>query len=187
MREQPFHSQQLTPVWRQTLRDLGCWHAPIGQIMRHRTACVEQSTSVETATRLLLEAGLPALPVRDVRGLVVGVISALDLLAEVQARGEVDEHVGRRSRARPGGAEGSQLLVRARATAQEVMTGAGASLNESSSVGHASALMAAEGLDVLPVNCSRCAGVCMVSALDIVRWLADQNQPASQSGLSMGD
>lgn len=48
-------------------------------------------------------------------------------------------------------------------------------LPETASVARAASLMAFEGMSHLPVACSRCKGVCLVTALDVMGWLAKQS------------
>lgn len=169
----------LGPSWRPYLQQLVGSQTPISVLLSHDAVSVGPGTSVEWLTEVLLERGLSAAPVIDERGALVGLVSTADLLREVQDREDVEERIPLRQ-ADPQGVQvelgnGFHATCLARATVEEIMTRSKFTLPETASVARAASLMAFEGVSHLPVACSRCKGVCLVTALNVMGWLAQQS------------
>ena len=165
--------------WTQHLPEFVCSRTPISVLLSHDAGSVGPQTSVEWLTSFLLERGLSAVAVTSEGGALVGVVSITDLLREVHDRGDVEERKPLRMLEKSGlqvdlgdGFNGTCL---ARATVEEIMTPSTFTLPETASIARAASLMAFEGVSQLPVACSRCNGVCIVSALNVMSWLARES------------
>jgi CBS domain-containing protein len=154
----------------------------VSDVMTRNVVCVEQSLSVEALTSLFLERGFSAAPVVDDNGKPVGVVSKTDLLREVQDRADTEEHVPDR---RVGRQEervelglGFQITRIARATVGEIMTPIPLTLSEDAPLSEAAALITLGGVHHLPVVRQDGKVVGILSALDVVCWLAEHNPQA---------
>jgi predicted transcriptional regulator len=156
-----------------------CSQTPISAVLSHNAVSVGPGTSVERLTEVLLERGLSAATVVDESGALVGLVSTADLLREVQDRDDVEERIPLRQTDRQGVqvelGDGFHATSLARSTVGEIMSRSKLTLPETASVARAASLMAFEGMSHLPVACSRCKGVCLVTALDVMGWLAKQS------------
>ncbi|MBI2894502.1 MAG: CBS domain-containing protein [Deltaproteobacteria bacterium] len=152
-------------------------HRRVSEVMTREPVCVLEETSLESATSILLERGLSAAPVVDDAGRVVGMLSMTDIVREAHDRGETEE-IPLRTRQRKieyeirGDFFATEL---ARSTVADVMRPVVAVLPENAPLSQAAALMAAEGVQRLPVvdRERRIRGI--VSALDLLRWWASQD------------
>jgi regulator of cell morphogenesis and NO signaling len=147
--------------------------------MTGNVVCVREDMSIEALAALLIERGISGVPVVDAAGFPVGVVSKTDLVREHYADGEaaipeplqVKEHrgiefmLGASFGAAPAG----------RGTVGDIMTPLAFTLYEHSPISQAAALMAFEGVHRVPVvsNDGRVIGV--LSALDVMRWLAQHD------------
>lgn len=139
--------------------------------------CVPETMSIEGVTALLLERGLGAVAVVDGDGRLVGMVSAADLLREVEEHGDgIEERVPLRTMSgggiRPRLGAGFHATRLARGTAREVMTLAPAALSANASVADAVAVMARESVAELPIVGARGEFLDVVSAIDVMRWMA---------------
>jgi CBS domain-containing protein len=125
-------------------------------VLSHGGVHVGADTTLETLSALMLQRGWSSAAVTNEIGAVVGVVSAADLLALAQ----------------------SQNL--AEATAHEVMHGPATMLSEQASLATAAALMAVERANELPIACSVCESICVLSAHDILSWLGEQGANAAR-------
>jgi CBS domain-containing protein len=112
---------------------------------------VGADTTLETLTALMLARGLSSAAVTNEIGAVVGVVSAADLLALSQSAHLHD------------------------ATAHQVMHEPSTMLSEQASLATAAALMAVEHSHELPIACSVCESICVLSSHDILSWLGEQS------------
>jgi CBS domain-containing protein len=149
---------------------------PISEIMTTHVVTVTPDTSVETLTNLFLERGFSGAPVIDSSGRAVGIVSKTDLLRESfdRADGEPDDEPVSVSR---GGIQiplgrGMHEQRGGGTTARDVMTPLAFTMPANASIARASALMALEGVHRVPVVAGdgKVAGI--LSALDVLRWLA---------------
>jgi CBS domain-containing protein len=119
---------------------------PIANVMSTGVRCVLEDVRVDELTELLLTHGVSGLPVVDLDGQPIGVVSKTDLMRD------------------PGPG----------AVVADVMTPIAFTLDERAPLTHAAALMAIEGVHRVPVVAEDGQVVGILSALDIARWLAKQ-------------
>lgn len=134
------------PLRRRARRPSESDRTPLSAVMTANTVCVSPDLSVQELIALLVGRGFSGAPVVDSDGKPIGVVSKSDLL---------DDKL-----------EG---LVR------DVMMPIAFTLPESASLSHASALMAYENIHRIPVVGIDGAVVGIVTSLDIVRWVAEQD------------
>lgn len=150
---------------------------PVRVAMTGNVACVREDVSIETVTALLLERGISGVPVVDADGFPVGMISKTDLVRERYENGETDQEPlrVRTRRATYDLGDGFHAEPMPRATVGDVMMPVVFTLRESDSLSQAAALMAFEGVHRLPVVDvdGKVAGI--LSALDVMRWLAQHD------------
>ena len=165
--------------WRQCLKEFVGSQTPVAAVMSHDAVSVRPETRVEGLTAFLIERGLSEALVTSDSGALVGVVTTAGLLREVQDREATEERIPLRVPGQEGvqmelgdGCRGTCLT---RATVGEIMTPSTYTLPETTSVARAAAFMAFAGVSYLPVACSRCKGACIVSALDVMAWLARQS------------
>jgi CBS domain-containing protein len=151
---------------------------PVSAIMS-KAVCVDPNLNVEQLKALMLKRGFSGVPVVDAAGHAIGVVSKTDLVrdqfetleAELEADGLISEAEV------PELGIGSHAALIARSTVGEVMTPLPLTVPENLSISQAAAIMASRAIHRLPVVGSAGSVVGIVSALDIVRWLADQSAP----------
>src|SRR5512140_557956 len=120
----------------------------VWSVMAKRLVCVLPDAKTDLLRDILLERGATGAPVVDPRGTVIGFVSRADIL-----RG---------------------TWPAPSAMVGEIMTPLAVTVSESASLAEASALMALEGIHLLPVVNNAAAGnvVGVISALDVLRWFA---------------
>jgi predicted transcriptional regulator len=123
---------------------------PISNVMERNVVSVPPDLDLPALSALLLAQGISGAPVVDPEGRPLGVVSKTDLVRALNAGPHPDP----------------------RLTVRDVMMPLSFSLTESSSIARAAALMTFEGVHrILIVNMSG-AIVGVLSALDILRWVA---------------
>lgn len=132
-------------------RDEPRGHITLARVMTRDVLCFRVDTPLGLVEEVLLTAGVSGAPVVDVAGRPLGIVSKTDLLQAL--------HDGA-GEARPVG---------------EVCTPLVFSLPERAPLAQAAALMAWEGVHRIPVVGDDGAVVGIVSALDVARWLAEQD------------
>lgn len=141
---------------------------PVSAIMTADVLCVRADVSVDALVPLLLKHGVSGVPVVDASGKPVGVVSKTDLLRERYENGDTLEL--RASDARdPAGYHESSA---GRWLVADVMASMTFSLPEDATVAQACALMAYEGVHRLPIVCAEGKVIGILSALDVLRWVA---------------
>jgi CBS domain-containing protein len=151
---------------------------PVSAVMTSDVICVGPDVTIETLTALLLERGFSGVPVVDQNGHPIGVVSKTDLLRELSEDGEstvfspLDTRAKNRMDVLGGGYHVESLT---RATVGEVMMPVAFTLSEHAPIAQAAALMAFEGVHRIPVVSAEGEVVGLVSSLDILRWLAEQD------------
>ena len=149
---------------------------PIGELMTRAVRTVSPETSVENLVEILLGSGISAVPVVDADGRAVGIASKTDLLRRYHGDAGAAEAVPATLHTRDGVElefeQGFHTLGTGELSVAEVMTPRVLNLPEDATVGHAAAVMSFEGVHRLVVNTrdGQVAGI--LSALDILRWLA---------------
>jgi CBS domain-containing protein len=150
----------------------------ISQVMTADVHCVTADVSVEALTALFVAKNIGAAPVVDRDGSPIGMVSKTDLIRDQYERGDTTEQPSLRLQSRDLEielGEGFHLERIARATVGEIMMPIAFTLEEHAPLGDAAALMATEGIHHLPVVSSDGKVVGMLSALDILRWVAAES------------
>lgn len=148
----------------------------ISEIMTADVICVSPDLAVEALTAMFLERNISGAPVVDDAGRPIGVVSKTDLVREQQDAGddqELERLVIRRQGYEVELGPGFHTERITRATVGEIMMPIAFTLPETASVSRASALMALEGVHRLPVVSEDGKVVGILSAMDILRWLAE--------------
>jgi CBS domain-containing protein len=152
-------------------------YTPVTEIMTRDVVFARRDVSVEEMTRLLLERGLHGAPVVDQAGALIGFISITDLLRDRYERGDTDdtERPLAMARGTAGYDLGAGFHVEelARATVGDLMMPFTISVASRAPITMAAALMSIEGVHRVPVVSPSGAVVGIVSALDILRFLAE--------------
>ncbi len=137
---------QATQPRRRARRPSESDRTPLSAVMSGNAVCVSPDLPVEELVALLVDRGFSGTPVVDSAGKPIGVVSRSDLLD--------DRRHG---------------LVR------DIMMPIAFTLPESASLSHAAALMAYENIHRVPVLGIDGTVVGIVSSMDIVRWVAEQD------------
>ncbi len=153
---------------------------PVSDAMTRNVVCVRPDLGVGAVTALFLERGISGAPVIGRDGKPVGLVSKTDLLRVGWERGdtgECDEPIRFRTE---GGwdvelGSGFHVTRLESSTVADVMTPMTVSVSEDVSIALASALMVLEGIHRVPVVGAGGRVVGILSALDVLRWLARSN------------
>lgn len=148
---------------------------PVSEVMTKHPVCVPPDLGIEALTTLFLERGISGAPVVDSTGRTLGIVSKTDVLRDYADRGDTGE-MGKPALSSGGIVaeldRGMHIERRKDATVRDVMTPLAFTLPETASIGRASALMALEGVHRVPVVSEAGKVVGILSALDVLRWLA---------------
>ncbi len=128
------------------------WSRPLSDAMTRHVRCVHRNTTLRDVVILLLDKHISGAPVVDDAGRAVGIISKTDVLERLVK-------------------EGPDLS----ASVDRIMTPLTFSLPEDAPIGRAAALMAFESVHRLVITAKGGAVVGILSALDLVRWIARQD------------
>lgn len=134
------------PPRRRSRRPTDGDRTPLSAVMSGHITCVSEDLATEELVDLLVDRGFSGVPVVDSTGKPVGVVSKSDLLEDSRGR-----------------------LVR------DIMMPIAFTLPENASLSHAAALMSYENVHRIPVIAADGTVVGIVSAMDIVRWVAEQD------------
>lgn len=146
-------------------------HVAVSEVMPSNVVCVGPDLSVEALHTLFIEQGISGVPVVNERGLPIGMVSKTDIVRHRYENGGTQAEAASAPRE---SADGLHVETLAEATVGELMVPLAFTLLESAPLSHAAALMAWEGVHRIPV-CSDAGDVVgIVTALDVVRWLARQ-------------
>lgn len=154
---------------------------PIHLVMPPRVLCVTADVSIESLEGLLLDQGISGVPVVDALGRPVGVVSKTDLVREHHengADGFLLDELERPARAKLG--SGVHVVPSSDGTVEDIMTPLPMSLPESASIATAAALMSHEGVHRLPVVSDENRVVGILSAFDLLGWLAAHRRQAAR-------
>jgi CBS-domain-containing membrane protein len=145
---------------------------PLSQVMTTAVVCVRQELLVQSLATLLLGKNISAAPVVDAAGRPVGVVTKTDLVRWFH------EDAGFADASGPD-REAEELGLSARAvrptTVADVMTPLAFTLQEEAPIAYAAALMTVESVHHLPIVAGSGEVVGIVSALDLVRWMAKRD------------
>jgi CBS domain-containing protein len=151
----------------------------VSTIMTRHVVSVRWDASVEAVTALFLERGLHGAPVLGDDGKLCGFISLTDLVREHWVNGDTEETIPLRARARGGGTyelgPGFHAAQLARAIVADLMMPFAISIAESTPITMAAALMSCERVHRLPVVADDGSLVGILSAIDVMRWIARED------------
>lgn len=136
---------------------------PVTQIMSRAITCARRDLAADVVVDLMLRHRIGCLPVVEDPGRPIGMITKLDVVEQLLAGERDDADADDHARRAP---------ARMPRTAGELMLPLAITLGERASVAHAAALMAAEGVHHLPIVDANGRLIGVVSAMDIIRWLA---------------
>ena len=148
---------------------------PVSAIMTCEVISFEASTDIVTATRVMLERGISGAPVLDETGRPVGMVSKTDLLEAWHAQSQLPGPVPAGLGAEPALAALPVKVQDETATAViagDIMVPYLLAVSSRAPISLAAALMAYEGVHRLLVLNESNQMVGIVSALDVLRWLA---------------
>jgi CBS domain-containing protein len=152
---------------------------PISEVMTHDVICVRDDLSVADLTALFIEKNISGAPVVDAHGKPIGVVSKTDLLREhLSEKDEAPEDKPLALHCAGYDVElgsGLHLARIARSTVGEIMMPIAFTLPETAPIARAAALMAIEGVHRIPVVSDEGKVVGIVSALDVLRWVARED------------
>ncbi len=149
---------------------------PVSAIMTREIVCVSPDFSIESLATLFLERGIQAAPVVDERGRLMGFVSMTDIVREQHDNADTDVVPPERPDTNePALRSGFHVEPLARATVGEVMTLDVLALHENTHVAQAAALLAFEGVHRVPIISGTGEVVGILSAQDVLRWLAGQD------------
>lgn len=157
-------------------RPLTAEKTPVSRIMSRDVVSVTKDMSLESLMGLFAEQGFTSAPVVDEDQKPIGMVSKTDLIVDRFQKGdtaeeEEEEPVLRSGRVvYPAGA--GYHLHAAPGTVDEVMTRKALTVPESAPVAQAAEQMAVHQVHALPVVSAEGKLVGLVSALDILAWLA---------------
>ena len=149
---------------------------PISSIMSHDFAVVRDIVNVALVAKFLLERGITCAAVSDESDSLIGYVSMIDLVRERYINGDTDNDASARTEMRRGFngdlKSGFHVESTPRATARDIMMPFVLRLREDAPIDEAAALMAFERVHRVLVVSKSGKLVGIVSALDVLRWLA---------------
>ena len=147
---------------------------PVFELMSPDVLCVEPDTAANLALRCLLDADVAGAPVVDATGRLLAYVSKDDLSRALLDQ-DLDAALENEAGAFQGiGSSPGFHLESAPATVEQVLTPIVRAVPESSSVGRAAAYMSLHRVQQLVVVSSRAEVVGLLTALDLVAWLAHE-------------
>ena len=138
---------------------------PVLNLMTRNVICIRSDVTVNELIMTLFENGISGAPVVDADGKLLGIVSKTDLLRDSYERVELaEENSGRHAH---GGSENRPCV-------RDLMTTSVSALPESATIAEAAALMALEGVRKVPILDAKEQVVGIISASDVLTWLARQ-------------
>lgn len=139
--------------------------------MTRGAVTVRADTSQEQLVTLLLDQGISRVPVVDADGRPIGVVSKTDLVIAQHERGDTEV-----SQADAGGRD--RHIHEVGGIVRDIMTPVAFTLPETISVGEAARRLLADNVHAVPVVSSDNRVIGVLSATDIVAWVAGAHIPA---------
>lgn len=137
---------------------------PLIEIVPRDVTCVRADVQIDAAARLVVGCGLRCLPVVDADGRLIGIVSKTDLVRD-RAENEAPQM-------RVELEDGFHLEQISERTVSEIMSPCVHALPEDAPLAFAISLLAFEWLHEAPIVTRDGRVVGVVSALDVLRWLA---------------
>jgi CBS domain-containing protein len=158
---------------------LNARHTRLSAIMTSPARSVTQDTSIGALVRLFFAEGISAAPVVDSDGRAIGIVSKTDVVRRCfegdAARDALAGACDPRNRLAPESGFEIDSEEIAAISAREIMTHIVYTLTAEASISRAAALMAYEGVHRIVVAAADGTALGIVSALDILRWMARQD------------
>lgn len=177
-------ADELAPPPEVTMRD----DTTVADLMTREVLCVSQDLPLDRLAALFEERGIGGVPVVDDAGRPVGFVSKTDLVKE-HGQSAVSLKHAEPLRVRTEGSyvqelPPSHLDLLARTPVEEIMTRDLVTVPSTARVGEAAAQMVRADVDRLPVVAENGELVGVVTARDIVRWVAERSGslPAATPG-----
>lgn len=139
---------------------------PVTAIMTRDPRCACQDDEVDALIQLMVRNRLGCMPVVNKVGRPVGMVTKLDLIEQMLPPNREQNDTP----------AATALMPR---TARELMMPIAITLGERASVAQAAALMAIEGVHHLPIVDPAGKLVGILSTMDVVRWLANNDASAA--------
>lgn len=164
---------------------------PVSAVMTTRVLAVRPDVSLDALADIFLDRGIGGAPVVDEEGRPVGMVSKTDLVRERLVTGDTGEAVAAgwqpsRGHFRVEMESGFHAEALPKALVAEVMTPTAFVLSENAPLAQAAALMAFEGVHRVPVVSDDGKVVGIITSLDVLRWMAQQDGYLSSTGLRQG-
>jgi CBS domain-containing protein len=150
----------------------------LGAIMTRDVVCVPPELDVDALAELFLQRRISGAPVVARDGTAIGIVSKTDVLRQRYENGDTEcAEPAEPARIRRGGVEvdlgpGYHVLHASPTRVVDIMMPVSFSMPEDAPVSRAAALMALEGVHRIPIVAADGSVVGIVSALDVLRWLA---------------
>lgn len=145
----------------------------VAEVMRQAALCVRSDVDVEALAEVFLHRGITSAPVVDADGKAIGFVSMTDLVRDRHENGDggaLDDPL-------PAcllGELGVRVAPGPR-TVGDVMTSPAISVTAYTAVTRAAAVMAFEGIRQLAVSALDGRVIGVISAMDVLRWVAQRN------------
>lgn len=160
-------SERPSTSWRERHRGISPT-TPVSEVMTPNVLCIRDDVPVEIIAALLLERGISAVPVVNAAGKPLGIVSKTDLVREAHENHADLTH----PRKLP---HGFHVEAPGETLAREVMTPLVFSLPADAPIGKAAALMSYERVHRTPVLSPEGRIVGLISASDVLRWVARES------------
>lgn len=150
---------------------------PIAAVMTPAVVCVRPDLDIESLVALMIEHNISAVPVVNHAGQPVGMVSKTDVVQEFGRRNVEEDEPTQPLRMKNHGIEvelpaGFHLERMRNSTVGDIMTPMVFTLEETASLARAAGLMGYEGVHSIVITGDGGEVVGILSALDVVRWLA---------------
>ncbi|MBW2459237.1 MAG: CBS domain-containing protein [Deltaproteobacteria bacterium] len=155
----------------------------VHRVMSTEVICVAEDVSTDSLMALLLNRDISGAPVVDERGRLKGVVSKTDLVRDRYDQLGVEEidDAGLANNRILDAELGLRLSHPSTTSVGELMTPVPQAISETGSVARAAALMAHQGIHRLPVVSRDQAVVGILTAHDVLRWVAQGSRYALPS------
>lgn len=139
-----------------TISDL----VPVRQIMSREVICAREDLEIGALLDLMVARHIGCVPVVDERGRPIGMVTKFDVVEQLLATRTPDP-------------DGEPPPA---ATVGEVMMPLAITLDEHATIAHAAAMMSVEDVHHVPIVAGGGPLIGIISAMDIVRWLASNDR-----------